>query len=96
MSSNKRNMFSLLANDESENEEHNQQTQEVEKIEYTTIPTLDDIKLNRVRTEETEHTVTEEEFKKEFEHIERDKKLEEIIMKDTKVDTNEMKINQKN
>lgn len=74
MSSNKRNMFSLLANDESENEEHNQQTQEVEKIEYTTIPTLDDIKLNRVRTEETEHTVTEEEFKKEFEHIERDKK----------------------
>ena len=75
MSSSKRNMFSLLANDDSENEEEVKQTSEVEKkTEDTTIPTLDDIKMNVSRTENTNQNVTEEEVQKEFEHVDRDKK----------------------
>lgn len=70
--SSKRNMYSLLANDESENEEQNLQNIKVEKMEKIIVPILDDIKLNIA--EETDKIVTEEEVQKEFEHFERDKK----------------------
>ena len=74
MSSSKRNMFSLLANDDSENEEVKQTSEVEKKTEDTTIPTLDDIKMNVSRTENTNQNVTEEEVQKEFEHVDRDKK----------------------
>ena len=82
MSLNKRNMFSLLANDESDNEERTQPTVTTETNVTTettettdkNIPSHEDIKMNRVRAEKSNQQITDEEIQKEFEPIERDRK----------------------
>jgi hypothetical protein len=75
-------MFSLLANDESDNEERTQPTVTTETNVTTettettdkNIPSHEDIKMNRVRAEKSNQQITDEEIQKEFEPIERDRK----------------------